>query len=67
MPQQMPDDIARSLRREFEVETPPDVILLPATGFNAWGRDLSGRHWQDLERGLGIAVRLLHATVQFLF
>ncbi|MFF4379147.1 radical SAM protein [Kitasatospora sp. NPDC001547] len=61
-------DIDSSLRRQVEATgRKPDLILLPATGFNAHGRDLVGRHWGDLERTWNIPVRLLGHTTQFVF
>jgi hypothetical protein len=45
----------------------PDLLLVPGTGFNRQGRDVSGRHWADLRRALGIPVQLLDVTTQFLF
>lgn len=62
------DDIHRAVCREKEATgAEPDLLLVPGTGFNRQGRDVSGRHWGDLGRALGIPVRLLDVTTQFLF
>ncbi len=61
-------DIHSALVRHVEeTRKKPDLILLPATGFNPHGRDLIGRHWGDLERSWNIPVRLLGHTTQFVF
>ncbi|MDH6113586.1 wyosine [tRNA(Phe)-imidazoG37] synthetase (radical SAM superfamily) [Kitasatospora sp. MAP12-15] len=61
-------DINAALVRRYEqVGRKPDLILVPATGFNAHGRDLVGRHWGDLERFWSVPVRLLGHTTQFVF
>ncbi|MGA7312392.1 MAG: radical SAM protein [Silvibacterium sp.] len=52
-------DIARAVEREAQSSALPDVVLLSESGFNEHGRDLQGQHWKDLERFLGIRVRLL--------
>ncbi len=62
------DDIHRAVCREKErTGTEPDLLLVPGTGFNRQGRDVAGRHWADLRRTLGVPVRLLDVTTQFLF
>ena len=60
-------DIARAIDLKLQNSFPPDVIMLPSTGFNLQGRDLAGRHWGDLERWFGIPVWLLSSTSQFVF
>jgi hypothetical protein len=61
-------DICRAIRRDMgDTGARPDLVLLPGTGFNSEGRDIAGRHWGDLERALGVPVRLLDVTTQFLF
>lgn len=39
----------------------PDLVLIPASPFasSPWGRDLTGRPWQDIERCTGIKVDLI--------
>ncbi|MER8113800.1 radical SAM protein [Streptomyces sp. NPDC094031] len=58
---------AALVRHQEKTGRTPDLILVPATGFNAHGRDLVGRHWGDLERAWNIPVRLLGHTTQFVF
>ncbi|MEU6492238.1 radical SAM protein [Streptomyces sp. NPDC046984] len=58
---------AALIRHQEQTGHRPDLILVPATGFNAHGRDLVGRHWGDLERMWNIPVRLLGHTTQFVF
>ncbi|WP_262703250.1 MULTISPECIES: radical SAM protein [Streptomyces] len=58
---------AALVRHQESTGRTPDLILVPATGFNAHGRDLVGRHWGDLERAWNIPVRLLGHTTQFVF
>lgn len=61
-------DIGRAIRRDAEtLGAWPDLVLLPGTGFNRMGRDITGRHWGDLERAFKIPFRLLDVTTQFLF
>lgn len=61
-------DIGRAIRRDAEeLRAWPDLVLIPGTGFNRMGRDITGRHWGDLERAFKIPVRLLDVTTQFLF
>ncbi|MDO4685746.1 MAG: radical SAM protein [Corynebacterium sp.] len=61
-------DISNSLKAHADrAKNFPDVVLLPATGFNIHGRDLSGRHWGDLERQWKIPVKLINSTTQFVF
>lgn len=61
-------DIHNAITRHREaVRRVPDLILVPATGFNPHGRDLIGRHWGDLERVWNVPVRLLGHTTQFVF
>ncbi|KAB1978642.1 radical SAM protein [Streptomyces triticiradicis] len=55
------------VRHQEKTGRTPELILVPATGFNAHGRDLVGRHWGDLERAWNIPVRLLGHTTQFVF
>lgn len=52
-------DIAREIERRAAVDGLPDLLLIPDSGFNRHGRDLQGRHWQDLERYFGRPVRLI--------
>lgn len=52
-------DITRAVERKAAVESLPDLLLIPESGFNRHGRDLQGRHWQDVERHLGRPVRLI--------
>lgn len=62
------DDIYQAVCRDKErTGAEPDLLLVPGTGFNRQGRDVSGRHWADLRRALGIPVQLLDVTTQFLF
>lgn len=37
----------------------PDLILLPGMAFDFWGRDLVGRHYEELARITGIPVEVL--------
>lgn len=39
----------------------PDLVVIPSSPFNlsGWGRDLSGRVYLDIERGVGVSVELL--------
>lgn len=61
-------DIYQAVSREKELTgTQPDLLLVPGTGFNRQGRDVAGRHWADLRRALGVPVKLLDVTTQFLF
>ena len=55
-------DVARAVERELQSASKPDLLLLSDSGFNRRGRDLEGRHWRDLERWLGIPVRLLSVS-----
>ncbi|MGR3626503.1 MAG: DUF512 domain-containing protein [Limimaricola sp.] len=59
-------DMAASVRRQI-----PDLslehVFVPASSFNGLGRDLSGLHWHDLERSLGLPVTVLDHTTQFAF
>jgi hypothetical protein len=52
-------DMAEAVERELRVARGPDLILLADTAFSPQGRDLQGRHWTDLERTLGVPVRLV--------
>lgn len=52
-------DIGAAVQAKLAHQTPPDLLLVPGSGFNAQGRDITGRHWGDLERGLGITTRLI--------
>ena len=36
-----------------------DLVIVPSTPFTAWGRDLTGRSYLDIERFVGVKVRLL--------
>ncbi|MET9671041.1 radical SAM protein [Streptomyces sp. NPDC006475] len=58
---------AALVRHQEKTGRKPELILVPATGFNAHGRDLVGRHWGDIERMWNIPVRLLGHTTQFVF
>jgi wyosine [tRNA(Phe)-imidazoG37] synthetase (radical SAM superfamily) len=61
-------DIYAAITRDMaSTGTRPDLVLLPGTGFNSNGRDISGVHWGDLERALNVPVRLLDVTTQFVF
>ncbi|MCX9193151.1 hypothetical protein C3Y87_17400 [Carbonactinospora thermoautotrophica] len=61
-------DIFRAIERDAHASGErPDLVLLPGTGFNREGRDITGRHWGDLERALHVPVCLLDVTTQFLF
>lgn len=42
----------------------PDLILIPSSPFasSPWGRDLTGRPWQDIERAVGIPVELVECS-----
>ena len=55
-------DIARAIERKAACEPLPDLLLVPESGFNRHGRDLQGRHWQDLERYFGRPVRLIRTS-----
>jgi hypothetical protein len=40
---------------------PVDLVLIPASPFasSPWGRDLTGRPWQEIERAVGVPVDLI--------
>jgi wyosine [tRNA(Phe)-imidazoG37] synthetase (radical SAM superfamily) len=59
-------DLARAVEERLKDSVEPELILVPGSGFNFQGRDLTGRHWGDLERWFGIPVRTLEVA-QFLF
>jgi uncharacterized Fe-S cluster-containing radical SAM superfamily protein len=52
-------DMAQAIERRRTTESLPDLILLADSGFTQQGRDLEGRHWQDLERHFRVPVRLI--------
>jgi wyosine [tRNA(Phe)-imidazoG37] synthetase (radical SAM superfamily) len=39
--------------------SPKDIVVIPASGFNDWGRDLMGTHWREIERSTGARVNML--------
>ncbi|WP_298953752.1 radical SAM protein [uncultured Methylobacterium sp.] len=56
-------DMADTVARESESSgRRPDLVMLAQTAFNVEGRDLRGRHWGDLERAIGVPVRLIGTT-----
>ena len=42
-----------------ETEQLPQVLLLPGIMFDASGRDLLGRHFKEIEEGLGIKTEVI--------
>lgn len=58
-------DISAAIDRALE-SGGVDRILLPDSGFNTAGRDISGRHWMDLVHHHGVDVRLFPVR-QFAF
>jgi hypothetical protein len=55
------DHIKNYLNRQPQ----PDLIIIPSSPFSLgnWGRDLTGRVYLDIEREVGIPVRLLECNV----
>ena len=47
---------------QSENPQPDDLIIISNTGFNEWGRDLSGRHWEALERIFGVQTLLYNCV-----
>ena len=37
----------------------PDLVLVPTTGFNAWGRDIRGEPYLKIKRVTGVPVELV--------
>lgn len=61
-------DVVAAVRRQLGAEIDAvDQIFMPGTSFNEMGRDLSGRHWHDIEAELSVPVTLLDATTRFAF
>lgn len=60
-------DIARAIDKKLQTHSKPDVIFLPATGFNRLGRDITGRHWNDLTRWYDFDIELLVVTTRFAY
>ncbi len=60
-------DFQLVIEEELRKMEAPDLVIIPGTGFNRFGRDLSGRHWSDLDRLLPFSVRILTTNSQFAF
>ena len=60
------DDMARAIARETIGVVEPDLLLVPASGFNGHGRDIAGRHWSELEKFFHCSVSMIQCG-QFLF
>lgn len=37
----------------------PDLVLIPSTSFNKWGRDIIGRNYLDIQKHTGITTELI--------
>jgi wyosine [tRNA(Phe)-imidazoG37] synthetase (radical SAM superfamily) len=60
-------DMARAIDVTLAIKKKPDLIFIPATGFNRLGRDIAGRHWRDLQEWYGIPLKLLSVTTRFAY
>jgi wyosine [tRNA(Phe)-imidazoG37] synthetase (radical SAM superfamily) len=60
-------DFYAAIESELDKSKAPDLVIIPGTGFNRFGRDLSGRHWSDLNREFPFHVRILNTNSQFAF
>ena len=57
-------DFIDHIRDYLKREQAPDLVVIPSSpfGLGAWKRDLTGRVYLDIEREVGIPVRLLECT-----
>jgi hypothetical protein len=53
-------DLVAAISASDAVNT--DVVVVPDSGFNDWGMDLSGVHWGSIERLTGIRTVLLQCV-----
>lgn len=53
------EDFIRAIKENIK-EHRPDLIILPASPFNSWGRDLAGRLNLEIEREVGIPVEFVY-------
>jgi wyosine [tRNA(Phe)-imidazoG37] synthetase (radical SAM superfamily) len=61
-------DFKQCIEEELCIKkTKPELVIIPGTGFNKYGRDLSGKHWTDLERFYPFPVKILTSGSQFAF
>lgn len=52
-------DFIRAWQEGQGAKLNPDLILLPGLAFDFWGRDLVGRHYEEMARITGIPVEVL--------
>jgi len=44
----------------------PDLVLLPASAFSKWGRDLTGRNNQEIERKTGVRTEFIYNVPDYI-
>ncbi|MGB9662446.1 MAG: DUF512 domain-containing protein [Moorellaceae bacterium] len=53
------EDFIRAWQERGGTKYNPDLILLPGLAFDFWGRDLLGRHYEELARVAGVPVETI--------
>ncbi|MEA3493917.1 MAG: hypothetical protein U9R38_05980 [Candidatus Margulisiibacteriota bacterium] len=53
------EDFIRNIKQAAK-KFNPDLIILPSSPFNLWGRDIIGRNNLDIEREIGIPVEFVY-------